>query len=288
MQKYDVTLKNVLTRGASGFLSGLMGLEVAKFLNPEFPETRSRQVDLLGEGRDGTLFHVELQSTNDKRMAFRMLDYLVAIERKYGSVPRQLVLYVGEAAMKMENRIVAAGLSLEFRMVDIRQLDGEPLLDSDSLDDNVISILARQPDARRAVRRILERIAASGPERRAEALLEVTLLAGLRSLGSFVKEESRYMPILTDIMDHDLFGPLIRKERAAGEMAGMARGRTEGRTEGRVEGERALFQKLLAKRFGALPDWASQRVNELGTEELEDLGLRLLDARSLEELFAVD
>ncbi len=70
MQKYDAALKNVLTRGACGFLSALMGLEVAKFFNVDLPEVRSHQPDLLGEARDGTLFHVELQSTNDQRMAF--------------------------------------------------------------------------------------------------------------------------------------------------------------------------------------------------------------------------
>jgi len=289
MQKYDAALKSVLTRGSSGFLSGVIGVDMAAFLNVDLPDSRSLRPDLLGEARDGTLFHVELQSTNDPRMAFRMLDYLVAIEREYGRIPRQLVLYVGRAPMKMENRIVAAGLSFEFQMVDIRSLDGEQLLESDSLDDNIISILAGQPDARRAVRRILEKIAASSPERRVEALRELTILAGLRSLGEFVKEEIRQMPILDDIMDHDLLGPLLRQGMAAGEIQGMEKGMetgiAKGMAEGRVEGERAFFQKLATRRFGTLPNWASERVNQLGIEELEDLGVRLLDARSLEELF---
>jgi hypothetical protein len=206
-------------------------------------------------------------------MAFRMLDYLVAIELKCMRLPRQLVLYVGEAPMRMKNRIAAGGLSFEVKMVDIRELDGKDLLESDSLDDNILSILARQPDGRRAVRSILEKIAASGPANRAQALQELTLLAGLRSLGGFIKEESQNMPILTDIMDHDLYGPMIRQGMAA------------GRIEGRVEGERALFQKLVSKRFGTPPDWVNQRIVQLEVEELEDLYLRLLDARSLDELF---
>ncbi len=258
---------------------------MATFLNVDLPDARSRRPDLLGEARDGTLFHVELQSTNDPRMAFRMLDYLVAIEREYGRIPRQLVLYVGRAPMKMENRIVAGGLSFEFRMVDIRSFDGEQLLESDSLDDNIVSILARQPDARRAVRRILEKIAASNPVRRAEALQELTILAGLRSLGEFVEEESRQMPILEDIMDHDLLGPLLRQGMAAGEIQGMEKGLETGIAKGRVEGERAFFQKLATRRFGTLPNWATERISQLGIGELEDLGVRLLDARSLEELF---
>jgi predicted transposase YdaD len=285
MQKYYAALKSVLTRGSSGFLSGVIGVDMATFLNVDLPDARSRRPDLLGEARDGTLFHVELQSTNDPRMAFRMLDYLVAIEREYGRIPRQLVLYVGRAPMKMENRIVAGGLSFEFRMVDIRSFDGEQLLESDSLDDNIVSILARQPDARRAVRRILEKIAASNPVRRAEALQELTILAGLRSLGEFVEEESRQMPILEDIMDHDLLGPLLRQGMAAGEIQGMEKGLETGIAKGRVEGERAFFQKLATRRFGTLPNWATERISQLGIGELEDLGVRLLDARSLEELF---
>jgi predicted transposase YdaD len=54
------------------------------------------------------------------------------------------------------------------------------------------------------------------------------------------------MPILDDIMDHDLLGPLIR------------RGQQEGRQEGRHEGELTVILRLLRKRFGVL---------QIGTEE---------------------
>jgi hypothetical protein len=270
MQKYDVALKSLLTRGGAGFLSRLLSLEVAKFHNGELSAVRSPRVDLLGEARDGTLFHVELQSTNDPRMAFRMLDYLLAIERPFGRMARQLVLYVGEAPMRMENRLSVGNLSFAFQLMDIREVRGEPLLESDSLDDNILSILARLPDGKRAVRQILGKIAGSNPERHAAALAELTILAGLRSLGSFVEEESRKMPILTDIMDHDLFGPLLRR----------------GRAEGRVEGERALILKQIAKRFGPVPEWVSDRIATLETAELEELGVRFLDVSSLDELFS--
>lgn len=47
MQQYDLSLKSVLTRRA----------------------------DLLGESPDGTLIHLELQSTHDPRMVLRMAEY---------------------------------------------------------------------------------------------------------------------------------------------------------------------------------------------------------------------
>jgi hypothetical protein len=77
------------------------------------------------------------------------------------------------------------------------------------------------------------------------------------------------MPILDDIMDHGLFGPVMR----------------EGIAAGRVEEGRAFFLKLAAKRFGPIPEWVNERIEQLSNEELEDLGVRLFDVNSLDELF---
>ena len=62
--------------------------------------------------------------------------------------------------------------------MDIRELDGERLLESARLEDNVIAVLARLRDSRAAVRRILGRIAAADPSERADALTGVLILAG--------------------------------------------------------------------------------------------------------------
>jgi hypothetical protein len=72
------------------------------------------------------------------------------------------------------------------------------------------------------------------------------------------------MPILDDIMDHDLLGPEIRR--------------------GYERGEMAILMRQIEKRFGPLPSWASQQIEALSAPGLEDLALRLLDVRTLEEL----
>ena len=105
------------------------------------------------------------------------------------------------------------------------------------------------------------------------------------------------MPILTDIMDHDLFGPLlceIATARAEGFAGGFAEGFAEGLVqeglvqEGLVEGGRAYLHQQIARRFGTPPDCVSQRINELGLEQLEDFAVRLMDTRSLEEPFGAE
>jgi predicted transposase YdaD len=261
MHEYDIALKSILTRPAGSALARLTGVEVARWHNTELPEVRSRRADLLGETQQGRLLHVELQSTNGPRMALRMLEYAVAIYRGFDRFPQQVVLYVGEAPLRMECRVAFPEITYEFRAIDIREIESEQLLETGCLEDSIIAVLGRLSDEIGTVRRILLRIAQASPERRGEAISELMILAGLRSLATVVEREIERMPILNDIMDH----PVIGRER--------------------MFGERTVILNQLRKRFGALPEWATERIEAMGARELEALALRLLDASSLQDLF---
>jgi hypothetical protein len=60
----------------------------------------------------------------------------------------------------------------------------------------------------------------------------------------------------------------------------------EGEQKGRQEGEAALLLRLLERRFGALPGWAKDRIATADTVALEEWGLRVLDAGSLDDVLA--
>ena len=62
-------------------------------------------------------------------------------------------------------------------------------------------------------------------------------------------------------------------------------GRLEGRQTGEVEGRRTMLKKQLTRRFGTLPDWAADRLNQGTAAELENWGERLLDAPDLKSVF---
>ena len=66
---------------------------------------------------------------------------------------------------------------------------------------------------------------------------------------------------------------------------GIAEGRLEGRVEGRVEGESRLLRRLLERRFGVLPEWASEQLISASEEQLEAWGEALLTAPTLEAFF---
>jgi len=207
----------------------------------------------------------KLQSSNDATMPLRMAEYCLGVFRLFGRFPRRAVLYVGEAELRMGSELRAPGVLFHYRLIDIRTLDGERLLESGDVGDNIIAILARLRDHEGAVRKIVERIArlAAAAERDI-ALAQLTILAGLRHLSQAVERETRKMPIDLDIRDHEFLGPIIR--------------------EAQREGELTVLRRQIEKRFGSLPRRVDERLAALPASELENLSERVLDATSVEDL----
>jgi hypothetical protein len=276
VHEYDIALKSFLRNGRES-LHAITSVTVDRWHNVELPEVRNLRVDLLGESADGRLLHIELQSTHDANMALRMLEYCAAVSRQFGQFPEQVVLYVGEAPLRMNCFLRGPGLTFEYRIVDIRELDGELLLESDRLEDNVIAVLARVHDQRATIRRILARIAAGDPAERANALAGFLILAGLRRLAAeVIEQEASQMPILDDIIDHPVLGREFKR--------GLKQGREQGLQEGRHDGELAVLLRQIEKRFGSVPFHLRDRLAKMSVPEVEAVALRVLDARKVEDL----
>jgi hypothetical protein len=243
VHEYDIALKSVIRRLSAPVLEPLTGFVIERWHNVELPEVGTLRADMIGESAGGGLVHIELQSTNDADMAVRMAEYALALYRRFGRFPGQVVLYVGRPALRMPDRIEGASVSFQCRTVDVRELDGEALLGSSNLEDNLIAVLMRLRDEREAVGTILQRVAESEPGRREVAVRELIILAGLRQLGAIIDRETKKMPILDDILEHDLRGPAIRR--------------------GRQEGEQTIVLRQIEKRFGAVPAWARQHLEAM-------------------------
>ncbi len=77
------------------------------------------------------------------------------------------------------------------------------------------------------------------------------------------------MPVQEDIMEHSVIGPAIR----------------QGMAQGEIKGQTRLLLRQIQKRFGEVPPEISKRLAALKPAQLERAGLRLLDARRIEDLF---
>ena len=59
----------------------------------------------------------------------------------------------------------------------------------------------------------------------------------------------------------------------------------EGRQEGLIEGQREILLSQIEKRFGSVPPRIRKRLGALKAEEIKAVGLRLLDAERIADLF---
>ena len=272
MQEYDVVLKLLLRMSAKLVLDELAGATIARWLNVELPEVVNRRVDLLGETADGTLVQIDVQSGSDNRMNLRMAEYSLAIYRQQQrqQFPLQIVLYVGETPLNMEDTLVGPDLQFRYRLIDVRDLDGERLRQSPQMGDNVIAILTRLRDQREALNEILSKLSDLDIDAREFYLRALLTLAGLRGLEETVEEEARKMPLLNDILDNRVLGREFKR----------------GLEQGVQQGELTVLRRQIEERFGPIPKWADDRLTALLAAELEELGVRVLKAKTIEELFA--
>ena len=241
-----------------------------RWLNVELPKVIQARVDLLFEVlATRELILLELQSHNDPDLPVRMAEYALLIWRIYKRFPKMFVLYVGSERLRMPSELVTPGLTCRYTIIDIRHWTAEELLESNHPADAVLSILGREADRPETIRRILQRIAKLKGSSRKIAFSKLLILAGIRQLSGVVEQEAKHMPILNDIMDHEVIGPAIRK----------------GRKQGKVEGAAALAERQLVARFGPLSPAIKTRIAKLTLPQLEELAVRLLTAQSITELF---
>ncbi|MBF0137840.1 MAG: DUF4351 domain-containing protein [Magnetococcales bacterium] len=60
----------------------------------------------------------------------------------------------------------------------------------------------------------------------------------------------------------------------------------EGERNGEKKGRSKMLTRQLERRFGHVPDWASEKIAKANQPTLEEWCLRILDAQSLHEVFA--
>ena len=70
------------------------------------------------------------------------------------------------------------------------------------------------------------------------------------------------------------------------ERIGIRKGKKEGKKEGRKEGKAALLKKLLLHQFSEIPSWVEKLLNDASPDDLDRWSIRVLDATSLEDVFA--
>ncbi len=301
-QQFDVSLK-ALFRHSRGVMSrALFGGPVTEWLNVEQPDVRNPRADLLARGPDGKLRHVELQSRNDPEMGFRELDYYVGFRRLLKEHVEQIVLYAGREPLTMRPAFESPSTEHRFRILDLREMDGEDLLLSDDWGDNALALLT-QANRERVIQAVEKRLRSLEGDDQQEAARTFVLISGILGIEEAIGR--RLETDMIDVMENKVLGPAIRKGiaqgieqgRREGIEEGIERGMEQGRREGIVkgveigvekgvdEGMRQALKVLVKSRFGSLPRWASMLIDKSSRQEIEQLIAGASAAPTLEALF---
>ena len=206
--KYDRTLKDILKAVPKKFVEILTGRKALDFLDANFPKVEELKADLLVKLEDGGIFHLELQTSNDPKLPLRMLRYYTHLYSTYGIEPIQMVLYIGQGSMNMGCSIENGNLSFNYLLKDIKDIDCSELLDSDDLNDNILSVLCKTDDAVKLISEIRDRLSRLKNKNELEDYkLKLTNLLHLRpNLIKIVKElEETKMPITINLKEDPFY-----------------------------------------------------------------------------------
>jgi hypothetical protein len=269
--KYDATLKKLFQRPPNLLLSHVLGekIVVKQILPSEMITVGNLHPDLLFETIDGEILHTELQGYAMESFAVRNLIYFALVLRDYHRAPTQIVFWIGEGKMGVTGGLdYDDSLHYRYRLIDVRQLDSELLLQSPDTGEAIFGILCKCGDYRATVQRILCRIALMPLEDQREALAQLLILSGLRGLTTLVKAEVRAMPVTIDIHDNEFLEEIYQ----------------DGLKQGLQGLRRTLLQHLNLK-FGNLPDDVKSAVDNADVPALERWHGRVIPSQTLAEVF---
>jgi len=272
---YDVSLKLLFRRSTSGTRAGgLIAQElfgpggVAEWVDVEQPKVNNPRADLLARCVDGRLRHVELETRNRPDTGRRAAEYYLGFHRLLNEEVEQVILFASRDELTMPPVFETGCMRYEFRILDLKSLDGEPLLASDDWGDNILALLT-PVERERVLSRVEQQLCKLAGEEQQDAANIFVIVSGIMGIEDEVRERVN----MIDIMENKIIGPAIRK------------GLSQGLSQGLAQGERNVVVRMLTWKFGPLAGNIIEKLQNASESDLLVWEQRLLKAESLDEVF---
>ncbi|HUQ95255.1 MAG TPA: hypothetical protein VM120_26495, partial [Bryobacteraceae bacterium] len=193
---------------------------------------------------------------NDRDMPYRMGIYCLLLGQKYRRRVRQVVLYVGQPRMRMDDHVDLGGTKSGYALMDIRELDAGRFLASGRRGDLALAMLAG--GGAEKVQEIAAQASRLRGAERQRVLSQLLLLSGLRRLTGRLRMELKTMGSTTDFYQNEFVQDAMRDAKAS-----MLRG-------------------LLTTKFGRLPKWVDERLETAPSVQLERWSKKILTVNTIE------
>ncbi len=238
MGKLDITLRDIIQNIPHKFIEILTGKKAVKILDNTFPSVKERKADLILEMEDKSIFHLELQANNDKKMSFRMAEYSLLIAQKYDTRNiDQMVLYVGDGKPNMETELDINVLKHRYKLKDIKEIECKELMESDNIEDKILAVLCKVEDFERYVNGLIDELLKMPEKERADNIRKLLIALDYRpklkvKLKSLVEGRKMPLTITEEMIKQDPFFEM---------------GLKKGKEIGIEIGQKLLIERLIKK-----------------------------------------
>src|SRR5690606_24382211 len=125
----------------------VLGLDIVEYteLKDKLQITRQKETDTLRKVKDrqGNVFilQVEIQSTNNPKMAVQMADYWILLHQIHGLPVRQYVLYVGAEPLSMPDRLKLPNFNFQYTLLSFSDLSYDLFISAEQPEVKMLAIL---------------------------------------------------------------------------------------------------------------------------------------------------
>jgi predicted transposase YdaD len=207
-----------------------VAIQSSRALPGKIQFTKEREPDFIREittpENEKLILHLEFQTSDEKGMDARMLEYYALYWRKYRLPIQQVVIYLGTQPIKhISGEIKTDVLQFTFGVLEIRKLPSDELLNSEVPEEVLLAILAAYPkkQASAVIRKIINSLirAVDHKPTLIRYLNQLTVLSKLRKLEDVTEKEVNAMPVDFDIETSYLFNKGRKKGKEEGEQVGI-------------------------------------------------------------------
>jgi predicted transposase/invertase (TIGR01784 family) len=201
-------------------------------------ERRPDFIKLIKNRKSHFVWHLEIQTTDEVDMVYRMHEYCGILSCKYKKDVRQCVIYTGTQKPRQPLRLDSQDWFFSFPLVDFRAFNYKSFLERKTPANAVLAILADfgQDSAQLASETIVKELSkVSGPDF-CKYARQLEIFAKLRNLQSTIIKILEDMALYYDLETDIRFLQGKEKGMKEGIEKGMELGKEEGRQEGREEG----------------------------------------------------
>ncbi len=211
-----------------------------KILNTKLQITTEREVDYLYEvelkNKSRFLLHLEFQTEMGLDMIFRLGEYHGILTRKYKLPIEHFVVYLGNKKIRFQNQLDDQFIFKSFHLINMKELDPEPFLNSKHPEEVLLSILCKIPEEQmdKYLRLLTERliVLSSNKVKINKFVQQLLVLTRLRNINEQSIKIINDMPVTIDINKDVLYNRGLSEGLEKGMDLGLEKGMDLGLEKG--------------------------------------------------------